>query len=239
MTLLYVVRLAHPLTALAVQRLSTRITKWSAECDRRMVRVFEFLATWPDAMLEGWLSDSDLDTASLHMHVDSDLCGDFLSTKSTNGAWLYVKGAEEGAEIAVDWGCNKETFTSSNTQESETAALAVRTKMMALPMQSLFERVLCRAVNLFVHEDNDATCKALAKGYGPSLRHLNRTHRVSLGVMHDLITQKPLAGQSRFELLKECTKLMKANVFTKQLGSVEFAEAMGMLGCCMGVGRNP
>ena len=92
MKLLYGARMCHPgLSALSlcIQRLTRHVQNWSAECDRRMHRLYEFLAG-TDYVLTGLLGEEDCSNAYLCVWPDADLNGDILDTKSTNGCFKSV-----------------------------------------------------------------------------------------------------------------------------------------------------
>ena len=67
MRLLYPGRMAFPVIVLAIQRLAKRVTKWCKECDRRLVRLFEFCLYFAGHVLQGIISTDDLDDIELHL----------------------------------------------------------------------------------------------------------------------------------------------------------------------------
>jgi hypothetical protein len=77
MKLLYGVRMAFPPLAVAIHRLATQITKWTADCDRRLHRLFCWLEGHCNLSLKGSLSESDIDTCTIRQWPDADLHGDF------------------------------------------------------------------------------------------------------------------------------------------------------------------
>ena len=81
-----------------------------------------------------------------------------------------------------------------------------------------------------IGEDNTSTIAAVRKGYSPHLRHLLRMQRVSLGSLHDLITEDPPQGSGEIVLLHRETKTHKGDVFTKPLPPAEFLPAIARLG---------
>merc|ERR1712032_260033 len=60
MKLLYSARMAAPWLTVAIQRLATQITKWSAEADRRLNRLFCYIHSHPEQVLSGSLATTDL-----------------------------------------------------------------------------------------------------------------------------------------------------------------------------------
>ena len=74
--------------------------------------------------------------------------------------------------------------------------------------------------------DNMQTIQAIKSGYSKRLRHLSRTHRVSIGAMHDLITDPDMM----IEVEHVPTGEQKADIFTKALTPAAFQRAVAMLG---------
>ena len=74
----------------------------------------------------------------------------------------------------------KQSCVSHFTPEAEIVAadLAIRTE--GLPAPQLWDMVLERPTKLVFQEDNQATIQVLKIQKNPTLRHLNRTHRVNV-----------------------------------------------------------
>ena len=74
------------------------------------------------------------------------------------------------------------------------------------------------------HEDNTATITIVEKGRSPSLRHLNKTHRISIFWVAEVLRNKDLQ-------IKHCdTLLQKGDGFTKDLDRLKFNGMLGQLG---------
>ena len=85
--------------------------------------------------------------------------------------------------------CKRQTSTAAHTQEAETVSLSDCLRDEALPLQNLMQAVLRRSLPVVFAEDNQACIQAVHKGYSPSLRHLVRTQRVSLGALHEVFVE--------------------------------------------------
>ena len=96
----------------------------------------------------------------------------------------------------------------------------------ALPIQALLENFLGRLVRMRVGIDNTQALTAIEKGYSKRLRHLSRTHRISIGVLNEL--QKD--GEAMVEFVHEPTASHKGDLFTKSFAPAAFAERVQMLG---------
>ena len=181
MKLLYGSRISWPWILVAIQRLTQcldtpKATRWSADCDRRLVRIYSFIDSHLDDVIAGSLSEKDADTCELWFWPDADLAGDPLTTTSTNGMFLEIVGGINNdftaaeRSVPVSWGCKKTTGTALHTQEAEICSIGNYLKSEAIPAQLLLSLALGRPVTLRIKEDNDAAIVAAKKGYSPSLR---------------------------------------------------------------------
>ena len=74
--------------------------------------------------------------------------------------------------------------------------------------------------------DNMQTIQAVTKGYSKKLRHLPRTQRICIGVLHEVITHPDHTTK-----LEHCpTAEMKADIFTKSMIGPKFEAAVSLLG---------
>ena len=93
-------------------------------------------------------------------------------------------------------------------------------------MQILLEIALQRRVLITCLIDNMQTIQAVTKGYSKKLRHLSRTQRICIGMLHEVINDPELSTQ-----LEHCpTAVMKADIFTKALIGPKFETAVALIG---------
>ena len=104
------------------------------------------------------------------------------------------------------------------------ASVAIRSA--ALPIQALSEDMLGVTVPIRCKIDNTQAIAANEKGYSNTLRYLTRTHRVSIGVLHEI------AGDSKIMMEVEYAPSAehKGDFFTKELGAGNFQEARERIG---------
>ena len=201
-------------------------------------------------MLRGELSTADWDHALVRSWPDSDLAGDYMTSKSTAGHFLELAGLGDRG-FPITWSCRTTGESAEHTQEAETLALSYSTKYDAIPVQMFLSKLMGRALPLEVMEDNAASITAAQKGYSPSLRHLPRTQRTSVGAVHEMFfwneeDEEELANL-RFwghlmepkldndvpvgliSLLKVDTKIHKGNFFTKTLTPMAFRQGLELL----------
>ena len=93
-------------------------------------------------------------------------------------------------------------------------------------MQMLLEEALGQHIHIVCRMENMQTIQCVAKGYSKKLRHLPRTQRICLGVLHEMVTNPDL----RIAMEHCPTLAMKADLFTKTLNSARYATALDMIG---------
>jgi hypothetical protein len=103
MKLLYAARMAAPWLSVAIQRLARQIHRWTAECDRRLHRLYCYVHSTLEQVLKGCLSTDDLAEIRIDFWADADLAGDLFSTKSTSGRYVELTG-KQGRSMPLHWG---------------------------------------------------------------------------------------------------------------------------------------
>ena len=104
--------------------------------------------------------------------------------------------------------------------------MATSLKADALPLLDLLDAALGRPLKLHCLEDNTQCIAAVRNGYSPAVRHLSRTERISLGVLHEHFVEQ----SGIYELQYQPTKRHKGDVFTKKLEPASFEAAVPMMG---------
>ena len=160
------------------------------------------------------------------MWPDADWNGDFSTSRSTSGFHCELEADESGNVFPLCHKAAYQSFTSSSSAESETASASVAVRHTAIPIQMLMEAFLQRTLPISVRIDNMQAISAIKKGYSKKLRHLSRTHRCSIGAMHDL-EQDPDAAVNT---VHAGTKTHKGDFYTKCLGATAFGEARDRVG---------
>ena len=103
------------------------------------------------------------------------------------------------------------------------AAFALR--MVGLPALQLWHTLLPHKQPVLVHEDNQATIDIIVSGKNPTLRHLNRTHRVNVAWLHEQYREQA------YLLTKIPTGDQCGDIFTKAItDKVAFRRALQMIG---------
>ena len=94
-------------------------------------------------------------------------------------------------------------------------------------MMELLEQALCRPVRLRYLEGNTQCLQAADTGdtgYSAALRHLPRTERISVGVVHEISSNKDLR-----ELVYQETSSHKGDMYTKMLDPNAFERALTLI----------
>lgn len=225
---LYGARAVKPDLCVPIQHLASEVSRWSAECDRRLHRLYQYIYKSKDETLKGKLSYAKGTTYHLDLWPDADLAGNPFTAKSSSGGWLELCDSH-GNCFPLSWGSKKQDCTANHTAEAETYSLSTWLRGDGIPAQYLMSKILCDKVDLNVHEDNAACIIAVAKGYSPAMRYLPRQTKVSLDFLHDTTTEEnnPLG---RIKVVKADTKIHKGDFFTKALSPNAFAEGKRRIG---------
>ena len=189
-TLLFLSRVARPGISVAVQRLCRVVTKWTTTHDAALTRPHAYLGSAGPIALHSELSPDDLQDVQLVMWSDADWCGDSEDTKSISGLLLGLLNPLTFRHWPISWAVRRQGLTSSSTAEAETVALSHVTKHKGIPMLILLDALLAgvrRPMELIAKVDNTQAIPGVHKGYSKKLKFLERTHKCSIGVIHELI----------------------------------------------------
>ena len=176
-----------------------------------------------DYKLKGHIGDSSKDF-NLTLFSDADFAGCLDTAKSTPGVFIVLTGPNSFFPLNAT--SKKQSCVSHSTPEAEIVAadLAIRTE--GLPALQLWDMVLERPMKLVFQEDNQAIIQILKTQNNPTLRHLNRTHRVNISWLCEVF-------QNLTEVeLKYCkTDEMAAGIFTKAFTSpIKWNAALELIG---------
>ncbi len=212
MKIMYIARFARPDLLRAVGALSTMITKWDEPCDRKLYRIIKYMngtAAWRQI---GFIGDGP-DELELGLFSDADFAGDHTQQRSTSGVFLALYGPHSFFPLTGQ--SKKQTAVSHSTVEAEILAANHAIRAAGLPALPLWERILARPLALDVYQDNQATARIMSTGRAPTLRHIKRTHTVSIAWLHERVTGPDVR-------LDDCiSNVMAADIFTKQFISRE------------------
>jgi hypothetical protein len=206
MKLLYIARLARPDLLRPIIVLAADICRWSRAHDVALRRVIEYCVTTADLTMRGFVGD-DLRDCVLVGHADADFASNKKTSKSTSGAWVFLKGPR--TNLVLSYTCKRQGCVATSTPEAEIVSAERCVRKDLVPLSLLLTSFLQRFPALVFGEDND-TCKlALERGASKEIRHISRTQRVSLASLAGLIRILNIV------LVRVNSADMLANMFTK------------------------
>jgi hypothetical protein len=217
--LLYAARLARPDLVLAINLLSRNLTKWRKYHDRALRRLVAYVWCSLALRLRGTIGGGDF---CLKLFCDADFAGDLETARSTSGLWLMLAG--NGWSFPLEWGSKRQSCVAHSTPEAELVSLAKGFRTAGLPLQCLVEAAVGKKILIEAFEDNAATIQILKKGRSPALRHLAKTHRISLAWTSEVCESDGV----KLNYVQTSDQL--ADSFTKPLERIKFAGALRQLG---------
>jgi hypothetical protein len=93
-----------------------------------------------------------------------------------------------------------------------------------VPLMELWSLMLDRPIKGTIYEDNMSTITVIETGYSPQLRHLQKHHRTSLGLVHELCQDPDI------DLKHTSSETQKGDILTKGLTRPKHEPAMKLIG---------
>eukprot|EP00435_Cladocopium_sp_Y103_P040038 s2308_g10.t2 len=206
MKLLYAARIARFDLLLSVNSLARNVTKWTRDDDMRLHHLMCYVNSTLTLRMIGWVGD-DIDTMNVAVYADAGFAGCAQSLRSTSGSRMHVHGKHTRFPIAG--GSKRQGCVSHSTPEAEIVAADVTLRTMGLPTMSIWSTITGSLPKLVFHDDNQGMISVVRSGRNPTMRHLERTHGISIQSLHEHFQQE------RFVLLYEITSKMAADIHTK------------------------
>jgi hypothetical protein len=218
--LLYCGRLARPDLVLAINLLSRQLTKWRTFHDKGLLRLFCYCDSSKDKMLSGTVGKNSFEQV---LYCDADHAGCKETARSTSGMWYELADKEGTCSFPLEWCSKRQSAVAHSTTEAELISLAKGLRETALPLTILLEAVVGSTVLLHVREDNEATIAVVKKGRSVVLRHISKTHRISLRWVAEVMRDPDR------RITYVATALQKADGFTKCLERLPFIAMLSIL----------
>ena len=222
MKALYLARMVRLDISFTINFLSKYVTRWNILCDKQLCHLYSYLANTVKTALVGTIDQRDIDNLRLEAYPDADLCGTYDTTKSTSGGFLCICG-DNGTFLQLDWFSKKQTATAHSTTEAELVALSKILREVLVPQMELWSLLLERRIGGVIFEDNESTIVVAKSGYSPQMRHLNKHHRISLGLVHDFVSH------SDIDLTHVVTEEQKGDILTKGLSKQKHEAALKLV----------
>ena len=224
MKILYGARMARPDLLKAVSYLASRVTKWSTACDRSLHRLICYIHQTVGEKQCGWIGDSP-SKLYLNLYADADFAGCKVTMRSTSGVFMTLAGPNSCMPLAA--ASRKQTCVSHSTPEAEIVALDAAMRSTGIPSLEIWDLVFGRPTQLNLLEDNTTCIQIIKTGKSPTLRHLGRTHGVSIKWLHEVFRKH----KSNIKLGYIDTKLQAADIFTKPFSNkILWQHALSLIG---------
>jgi hypothetical protein len=95
-----------------------------------------------------------------------------------------------------------------------------------VPLMELWSLMLDRPVKGTLHEDNMSTITVIETEYSPQLRHLQKYHRIGLGLVHEMCQDPDI------NVVHNSSGTQKADILTKGLTRPKHEPACRLIGLC-------
>ena len=154
----------------------------------------------------GWVGDT-FDNLSVSLFADADFAGCSKSLRSTSRSHMHIQGVH--TRFPLSGGSKRQGCVSHSTPEAEIVAADVTLRTMGLPAMSIWETMTGKSPKLLFHDDNQGMIGVVRSGKNPTMRHLERTHGISITSMHEHFKK------SNYVLMYEVTSKMAADIHTK------------------------
>ena len=102
--------------------MARRVTKWGADCDRRLDRIMCYINCTKDLVQKSYCGDK-MDDLKLALFCDADFAGDKSDSKSTTGVVVCIAGPTTFFPVVTL--SKKQGCVSTSTCESEIVAMSV------------------------------------------------------------------------------------------------------------------
>ena len=120
----------------------------------------------------------------------------------------------------------KQTCASHSAPEAELVAAAAALRMEGLPALDMREGIFQHPVKLALFEDNQTATAAMTSEKNPNMQHAGRTHCVSPGWLHKVVTEDP-----QYVNIVDCRiKDRASDLMTKQFADASKLRATIKLG---------
>ena len=169
--------------------------------------------------LKGYIGDAPKDLR-LQLFADADFASDLTTRKSTIGLFLALAGPHSFFPLTAV--SKKQSAVSHSTPEAEIIAADTALRTLGLPGMDLWDKVMKKLLNekampVKFMEDNESTISIIESGKNHTMRHIQRTHDVSVKWLSE--TFKKL--KKRLRLVNCDTNEQSADIFKKAFDDTE------------------
>ena len=206
MKLLYAARIARFDLLRSINMLARNVTKWSKQDDVRLHHLMCYVQSTKGKKLIGWVGNN-IKELSVGIYADADYAGCGQSLRSTSGSHMMAFGSHTRFPLAG--GSKRQGCVSHSTPEAEIVAADYALRTHAVPVISLWKTLVGSDPKIIFHDDNQGMIAIIRSGQNPTMRHLERTHGISIQWMHEIFQNDLIY------LVYEVTSKMCAHIHTK------------------------
>jgi hypothetical protein len=221
MKILWMARVARPELSKVVTHLAADISRWTREHDLCLRRLVSYISTTQADVLVGYIGDK-LSACTLTGYTDSDFASCTRTKRSTSGQFTELIGP--ATRFPLSWSSRKQTSVSQSTPEAELIAAAALLRRELLPLSEALAAITRSQIKVRLMEDNSACLLSIKTGMSKELRHLSRSHGVSVRALHEAVERGDI------ELFQCPTAIQKADIFTKQIVPALWNGLLDLLG---------
>ena len=203
---LYGARYARPDLLRAISALARKTTKWRPMQDAQLHRLVCYVNSTLHYRHVGWVGDSREDLV-LNLFSDADLASDPEDSVSTTGVYFEVAGPNTCMPLFSL--SQKQTAVSYSTPEAEIVAAAKALRAFGVPALELWQLLLGKTPKIVFHEDNESAIRVFTTGRNPTMRHIGRTHRISVSWLAERFAERDI------ELKQAPAEKRAADLFTQ------------------------
>ena len=132
---LYVARIARYDFMWTVNMLAREVTRWTVACDRRLLRLIQYMHQTVEHSQICFVGDAPGD-CWLTLFSDASFAGDLRDSKSTSGGFLCLTGPN--TYVPITWICKKQGAVSHSTAEAEVISLDAGMRLEGIPALTLW-----------------------------------------------------------------------------------------------------
>ena len=206
MKLLYTARIARFDLLRSINMLARNVTKWTKNDDIKLHHLMCYVNSTKSQKLIGWVGN-DIKSLQIGIFADADYAGCGQSLRSTSGSHMMAFGSHTRFPLAG--GSKRQGCVSHSTPEAEIIAADYALRTHAVPTISLWKTLVGNDPKIVFHDDNQGMIAIIRSGQNPTMRHLERTHGISIQWMHEIFQNDLIY------LVYEITSKMCADIHTK------------------------
>ena len=140
--ILFFARIARPDVLGACNQLSREVSRWTAACDRRLLRLISYIHSTTNWVIRCMVGDK-FEDIKLAVYSDASFAGDTGDSKSTTGGVLCLVGPR--TFIPLNWICKKQGAVSHSSTEAEIIGLDTMMRMEGIPGLHLWSQIMSTA----------------------------------------------------------------------------------------------